>query len=243
MLDAEAVKKLRDGIAPTLFDWRRGRCRLPAAALCRVFVRITALTRAKWVIALMLWPFGGKAIVNSPIFAATVLYIRGGKRRTLYPADKAFTNEAVIFPGVLSAAASITRLGWALDDGSGHFSLPLGLAAGCGLAALAWISSWYGYSRSFRWAAASGGGRTAMFQPGAPTGSGTIIQLVSRSLAPSLRRCRGRLEEAEALPNFSAARRAPGRLFLFVSLWVMSIFGNYGDLNSWYRVRRIELFH
>lgn len=82
-----------------------------------------------------------------------------------------------------------------------------------------------------------------MFQPEAPTGSGTIIQLVSRSLAPSLRRCRGRLEEAEALPNFSAARRAPGRLFLFVSLWVMSIFGNYGDLNSWYRVRRIELFH
>lgn len=24
VLDAEAVKKLRDGIAPTLFDWRRG---------------------------------------------------------------------------------------------------------------------------------------------------------------------------------------------------------------------------
>ncbi len=77
VLDAEAVKKLRDGIAPTLFDWRRGRCRLPAAALCRVFVRITALTRGKWVIALMLWPFGGKAIVNSPIFAATALYFRG----------------------------------------------------------------------------------------------------------------------------------------------------------------------
>lgn len=36
---------------------------------------------------------------------------------------------------------------------------------------------------------------------------------------------------------------AMGLLYLFIALWLLSIFGNYGDLASWYRVRQIRLFH
>jgi len=35
---------------------------------------------------------------------------------------------------------------------------------------------------------------------------------------------------------------AMGLLYLFIALWLLSIFGNYGNLNSWYRVRQITLF-
>lgn len=34
-----------------------------------------------------------------------------------------------------------------------------------------------------------------------------------------------------------------GLLYLFISLWIMSIFGNYGDMHSWERAKQIELFH
>jgi hypothetical protein len=34
-----------------------------------------------------------------------------------------------------------------------------------------------------------------------------------------------------------------GLLYLFISLWMLSIFGNYGEINSWYRAHQIELFH
>ncbi len=36
---------------------------------------------------------------------------------------------------------------------------------------------------------------------------------------------------------------AMGILYLFIALWLLSIFSNYGDLDSWYRVRQIRLFH
>ena len=32
-------------------------------------------------------------------------------------------------------------------------------------------------------------------------------------------------------------------LYLFIALWIMSIFGNYGDLHQWERMKQIELFH
>ena len=30
---------------------------------------------------------------------------------------------------------------------------------------------------------------------------------------------------------------------MFIALWIMSIFGNYGDAESWQRAKQIELFH
>lgn len=34
-----------------------------------------------------------------------------------------------------------------------------------------------------------------------------------------------------------------GLLYLFIALWILSIFGNYGDMDSWNDVKQIELFH
>ena len=34
-----------------------------------------------------------------------------------------------------------------------------------------------------------------------------------------------------------------GLLYLFIALWIMSIFGNYGDKHNWEQVKQIELFH
>jgi hypothetical protein len=34
-----------------------------------------------------------------------------------------------------------------------------------------------------------------------------------------------------------------GFLCFFIALWILSIFGNYGDLASWHEAKQIELFH
>ena len=34
-----------------------------------------------------------------------------------------------------------------------------------------------------------------------------------------------------------------GLLYLFIALWILSIFGNYGDMVRWYGVKQIELLH
>ena len=43
--------------------------------------------------------------------------------------------------------------------------------------------------------------------------------------------------------DFVKPTRVMGLLYLFIALWILSIFGNYGEIESWYRVRQIELFH
>lgn len=43
--------------------------------------------------------------------------------------------------------------------------------------------------------------------------------------------------------EFLRPTRAVGLIYLFVALWVMSIFGNYGDIETWRSAKQIELFH
>ncbi|MCL2457682.1 MAG: hypothetical protein FWF31_02305 [Desulfobulbus sp.] len=43
--------------------------------------------------------------------------------------------------------------------------------------------------------------------------------------------------------TMSPQTKVIGLLYLFVALWFMSIFGNYGDPDLWYRARQYQLLH
>ena len=51
------------------------------------------------------------------------------------------------------------------------------------------------------------------------------------------------LEHTHWFRHFFKSTLVMGLLYLFIALWIMSIFGNYGDMSSWYKVKQIELFH
>ena len=43
--------------------------------------------------------------------------------------------------------------------------------------------------------------------------------------------------------GFEKPTRAMGLLYFFIALWILSIFGNYGDWTSWHKAKQVELFH
>lgn len=51
------------------------------------------------------------------------------------------------------------------------------------------------------------------------------------------------LKHYERFKPFHYTTFVMGLLYLFNALWILSIFGNYGDIMSWYRASHIELFH
>jgi len=50
------------------------------------------------------------------------------------------------------------------------------------------------------------------------------------------------LEKHNRFSYFFRSTLATGLLYLFISTWIMSIFGNYGSIQLWQSVRQIELF-
>lgn len=144
----------------------------------------------------------------------------------------------------MSTAASIAYFGEVIDSGTGHFSLLLLLAsiiyAALGLyfpSTLVWIfsllslGSWIGAETGY----VSGWGAyyLGMNYPLRFVLFGAILIAASSYLFKA-----GSRYEA-----FLPSSRAVGLLYLLIALWIMSIFGNYGDIGSWFEVKQIELLH
>ena len=225
VVDAETARRLRGSVSPLPFDWRRAARWLLILALCCFAVGIAALLQTEWLVALIRRIFGSAPAVKSVFFAAlaAVFYAAAYRRRLRRP-ERVFTNEALLMLGVLSTASSIAWLGAALGSESRHFSLLLALAAGVYAviavamnSALVWIFAlfWLGMNYPARFVLYGGALVAAQY-------------FMARS------------------PRFAGFRRptlSTGLLFLFVSLWMMSIFGNDGLVNGeWRAAGRAELF-
>ena len=244
VVDKETARRLRGSVSPLPFDWRRAARWLLILALCCFAVGIAALLQTEWLVALIRRIFGSAPAVKSVFFAAlaAVFYAAAYRRRLRRP-ERVFTNEALLMLGVLSTASSIAWLGAALGSESRHFSLLLALAEGVYAviavamnSALVWIfalfslGSWLGAETGY----VSGWGAywLGMNYPARFVLYGGALVAAQYFMARS--------------PRFAGFQRptlSTGLLFLFVSLWMMSIFGNDGLVNGeWRAAGRAELF-
>lgn len=248
VVDAETARRLRGSVAPIPFDfpfdWLRATRWLLILALCCFTVGIAALLQTEWIVALIRRIFGSAPAVKSVFFAAlAAVFYAAAYRRRLHRPERVFTNEALLMLGVLSTASSIAWLGAALGSESRHFSLLLALAAGVYAviavamnSALVWIfalfslGSWLGAETGY----VSGWGAywLGMNYPARFVLYGGALVAAQYFMARS--------------PRFAGFQRptlSTGLLFLFVSLWMMSIFGNDGLVNGeWRAAGRAELF-
>ena len=240
----EMADTLRGSYSIRPFDFKKlAKYSFWIAIIC-IITAFGAIIADKFLIDLIESFFSSSDIGLCLTFAilATLIYYAGLKRRQKRP-EKTFSNETIIFIGVLLTATSIGYLGKALDTGSGHvsilFLLSTAIYAGLALwfpSKLVWLFSlislgtWFGTETGY----VSGWGAyfLGMNYPLRFVLFGGILVAVSFLLKNNSR-----------LSDFFKPTYIMGLLYLFISLWILSIFGNYGDMDSWYDVKQIELFH
>jgi hypothetical protein len=258
LIDKDTAARLAGSIAVAPFDWQRTARYAFVVAISCIVIAVGALLADKALIALLKRVFAAPAIVKCAFFAVVcaAVFRYGLYLRARYPA-RIYSNEAVLFLGVLAAAAAIFFLGVALDTGTRHYSILFLVAAILyallGLwfpSRLVWIfalfslGSWMGAETGYL----SGYGAyfLGMSYPLRFVLFGAVLAFVGMALE---RRDPAELDRASAstpmqrLEYLAAQTKVVGLLCVFIGLWIMSIFGNYGDMALWHRVRQYELFH
>jgi len=243
-LDEPTATALRQDIEISSFDWRGlAKYSFWASLIC-IVIAISAVLADKALLKLLQFLLSAPHLIKflSLALLSGTIYWLGFRRRAAYP-QKIFSGEAIFFLGVLATAAAIHQLGSAFDTGSGHFSILLLLSfliygvLGFFLRSnLIWLfaifalGGWMGAETGYL----SGWGAyyLGMNYPLRFVLFGGILTAIAFSL-----------EQKTWFELFFRSTLVMGLLYLFVALWIMSIFGNYGDVETWERVKQIELFH
>ncbi|HVW12419.1 MAG TPA: hypothetical protein VHB54_01270 [Mucilaginibacter sp.] len=244
LVDGEQAEKLRNTYEVKGFDWMRLAKYSFWIALACGAVSFTFLIVNDTIVNLLKKLYYTPDIVISILsgVAAFLVFAWGRRLEKRYP-EKVFSNEAVIFTGVLFTASCIAYLGKTLDNGSGHFSILFlisvfvyGFLAYRLDSRLIWMfalvsmGSWFGTETGYQthWSYYFLGMNYPL--------RFVVFGLVLVASCHLLRR-------KKWFVNFWELTYVMGLLYLFVSLWLISVFGNYGTIDSWWKVRQISLFY
>jgi hypothetical protein len=243
MLDQKLADSLGNDLEVISFDWGRlaGYC-FWISIVC-VIIAVGALLADDYLRDLFRRIFHAPASLKCLALAglSASMYWYGVRRRAKHPA-RIFSNEAVFFLAVLTTAGAICEFGEAIDIGSGHYSLLIlfscvvyGILGFVLRSNLIWLFSlvslggWMGTETGYM----SGWGAyyLGMNYPLRFILFGAV--LTAAALA---------IEGSKQFNHFYRTTLVMGLLYLFIALWLMSIFGNYVDMDSWYNAKDIELF-
>lgn len=254
IIDAATADRLTDSIVIAPFDWQRAaRYAFISAIFCLV-IAVNAALADDLLMKLLQRIFNVPAIVKCGTFAliSMGLFRYGLFLRKKYP-QRVYSNESIFFFGVLALAAAVLFLGVAIDTGSGHFSL-LFLIASILYALLAlWFPSSLVWVFSLLSLGAWMGAETGYLSGWGAyyLGMNYPLRFVIFGAALTVLGVAGQQRSAPAASSTFKARllsmspqtKVIGLLYLFIALWIMSIFGNYGDMAKWYSVQQYELLH
>ena len=244
LIDGDLAQKLRASYEVKGFDWMRlAKYSFWTALICGAIAVGSLIIDDRvinWLKNLYYTPDFVISIASGIIAAFFFYFGRRWERK--YP-EKVFSNEAIIFTGVLFTASCIAFLGKAFDNGSGDFPL-LFLLSVFVYGVLAWrmgsrmiwlfamvsLGSWFGTETGYqtRWSDYFLGLnyplRFVLFS----------VVLVSSCYV---------LKKQKWFARFWELTYVIGLLYLFMSLWLLSIFGNSGDIDKWWHIRQISFFY
>lgn len=242
LLDDVSAQRLIDDLKPVSFDWQRLALYAFLFAVGSIVVSIFLLLADDWVLKMIEELVQAPHWVKSVLFGvvATCLYLTGYWQKRKKP-HRVYSNEALFILGVISTAVSVSFLGLQLDTGSGHFSLLIlfltfiyGTIGYLLRSQVIWLFSliavgvWFGTETGYvtDWEGLFWGMnyplRFSVFSLLLVAGS----FLLNRSKAA----------------RFQPLTYTFGLFQLFVSLWLLSIFGNHTDFEIWSEVRQQELW-
>ena len=154
-----------------------------------------------------------------------------------------FSNDAMVFSAVMLTANAIAYLGKAIGKEGTHFSLLIlfsvfvyGILAYKFKSRLIWVfvlislGAWFGTETGYL----SRGNFyfLGMNYPLRFVIFGTVLTTLALLL-----------KNVKAFGFFYLTTYISGMVYLFVSLWLISIFGNFGTLDQWYGIKQLSLFY
>lgn len=244
LIDAGLAENLRGSYEVKGFDWMRlAKYSFWIALFCGIIAVGSLIiddTVIRWLKKLYYTPDIVISVVSAVM--AVVLFYFGRRWEKKYP-EKIFSNEAIIFTGVLFTACCIAYLGKTFDNGSGHYSLLFllsvfvyGVLAYRMDSRLIWLftlvslGSWFGTETGYqtRWSDYFLG----MNYPLRFVLFGMVLLTGVYSL-----------KNRKWFERFWELTYVCGMLYLFMSLWLLSIFGNLGNMDTWWHIRQIGLFY
>ena len=244
IVDDATAEKLRRSYEVKGFDWMRLAkysfwialiC--GGASFCYLIVNNTVINLLK---QLYYTPDIMISILSG--LGAAILFWWGRRLEWSNP-ERVFSNEAVIFTGILFTACCIAYLGKTFDNGSGHYSLLFLLSIFVygflgwrlnsrliWLFALISLGSWFGTETGYQthWSDYFLG----MNYPLRFVAFGLLLVVACKVL-----------KDKSWFAPFHELTYVAGLLYLFLSLWLLSIFGNYGNIDNWWHVKQISLYY
>ncbi|EOR95579.1 hypothetical protein ADIARSV_1262 [Arcticibacter svalbardensis MN12-7] len=244
LIDQEKAAGLRSSYEVKQFDWRRLAQYSFWIALACGLIAVASLVINDAIINLLQSLYNTPDVLISAIAAgiAVWMYYYGQRQKRKYP-ERLFSNEATLFSGVLFTAISIAFLGKALDNGSGHFSTLFllsvfiyGILAWKFQSKLIWafalisLGSWFGTETGYQtnWSNYFLG----LNYPLRFVVFGAVLTAVGLIL-----------EKLKKLEGFNTLTYIMGLFYFFISIWILSIFGNLGTIEDWLKTSQISLVY
>lgn len=245
LIDTPLAKNLSDSYEVKGFDWKRlAQYSFWIALSCVVLAFLSLFIDEKilsWIARLYDTPDVVICIFCGVL--ALVFYAWGFRNKQKHP-QKTFTNETLMMLGVFATATFIGYLGKVIDKDSGHFSLLFllsvviyGVLSVKLSSKLIWIfmlislGVWFAAETAYHsdWGFRFWG----MNYPLRFTIFGTILTAFAIGLQ----------QRIKVLSPFQPLTYTIGLSYLMIALWVLSIFGNYSDLDKWASVKQWHIFY
>ena len=233
-------QRLAGTLRVSTFDWQRLSRYAFWTALACLLIALGSLFADSELIAWLVSLFSDSALarIALPAAVALVCYL-WGFRRQRQASHWHYSSEAILFVGVVFTALALWQLGVRLDDGSGHIA-PLflvgcaiygaiGLAARSGLVWLFFLlalGNWFGAETGYLagwgayWLGMNYPLRFVLF-------GGVLLALCFMLQKWLLQR------------RLFTVSKAMGLTYLFIALWILSIFG-YRDPDAWYSISPLQ---
>jgi hypothetical protein len=242
VITQEKSQKLRNSLEISKFDWKRLSKYSFWIAGISVAIAVFATILDDAIMELL------KHIVRIPDIAKSILlaliasgfFFWGFKKKKTNP-TKIFSNEFLLFIGAIISGVSIFFMGKSVDTAKDHFSILLLMGSIVYLAigalfpsAPMWVlglltlGSWFGTETGY----VSGWGAyfLGMNYPLRFVVLGAVIIAISFFM------------QRTRFSRLTKSTYIIGLLNLFLALWMMSIWGNYGSMLSWHAASVAERF-
>jgi hypothetical protein len=243
IINPEKAEELKNSFTVKSFDWQKlAQYAIYISLTCGIFA-LGSLLLDKQITKILSSLYSTPNIIICILsFVAAAYFLVVGNKRRQTKSKQIFSNEAMLFAGVLLIANGLAYLGKTIDKTSENYALLFLVAVP--------VYAFLGYYFKSRliWS-------FALFSFGAWFGTQTSYLSKNNFYFLGMNYplrfvCFGVLLTAfsftfsyiKKLREFQFTTYFIGLLYTFVALWLLSIFGNFGRIDDWYKVNQLSMY-